>query len=159
MADVFDWDGLARSSILIRRADVVGVAARHRADLVYLATPYSKIARKPDGRFCPVRSDACAAEAARWVAMFAASGVTAVSPVVAANAAVLHRHRGGVRDPLHSDFWESWCRPLLFASQVVVVPPIDGWRESVGIWREVTAALACNAPVYLIALPESGVRP
>lgn len=34
---------------------------------------------------------------------------------------------------------------------LVVVPPMPGWKTSIEVWRVVRAALASNVPVYVLA--------
>lgn len=138
------------SGLLHCGADHGLVTARLRGRLVYLATPYRCIAVGGDGAWDVARSLDAGLAAARWARDLAADGCTAISPIVQA-VEMIHADRIGLLDPLDGDFWESWCRPLLAASAAVIVPPIPGWRDSAGIWREVREALHWQKRVFLIA--------
>lgn len=147
-----DWDSpiLAafRQGWLLRDFAVGYDLSVHVGRLVYLATPYSKRVMGWDGKWDRCRSERCVAQASSFVAAFAEAGVTAISPIVLAADAVHYTHGTGL-DPLDGAFWERWCRPILQVCDAVVVPPIFGWRDSVGIWIEVNQALACAKPVFL----------
>lgn len=148
-----DWSGLQDrfafdGGLLHMRAGVEDVVRRLRGRLVYLATPYSREVVDPQsGRFEVWRGEAMAYEAARWSAIFAASGVTAISPIVAAHAA----DAGGSLDPLDASFWTAWCAPLLSACGAVVVPPIVGRERSSGVFYEAAFALRRNVRVMVVA--------
>ena len=49
----------------------------------------------------------------------------------------------------------SVCRPMISTElrlvDLVVVPPMAGWKSSIDVWRVVCAALAANVPVYVLA--------
>lgn len=140
----------AGSSLLTSAPNFAAVATACRGDLVYLATPYSKLVLDEAGQFDEYLSITAADAASHWAARFAVNGITAVSPIVLADGLIgMDRHK--LIDPLVAEFWTNWCRPLLDACAVVVVPPIAGWSESVGIWHEVRAQLARQRRVYLIA--------
>ncbi len=150
-----DWrspvlDHYIEAAMLVRDATVADVVSRCRSRLCYLATPYTKIARHPDGGYCPTGSLEAAAKAARWARLLALEGITAVSPIVQSVEMVNANLINGDLDPLDQVFWENWCRALLRASAVVVVPPIPGWDESDGIWTEVRLALEWQMQVLLI---------
>ena len=141
-----DWPDLSAGLTL---ADVAGRAG---SGISYLATPYSRIAVDHDGTWNSALSEQ-ASDMACWVAAgLARRGVTAISPVVNAHAMLLATFvaRDRFPDPLDHAFWMRWCRPLLFASDRVLVPPIAGWRASVGVWHEVGLALRNGIPVWLI---------
>lgn len=149
-----DWESIAASPLL-RHSGLGDVLARYRGTLVYLATPYTRLARREDGAFCAVRSDGLAHEASCWAAMFALNGVTAISPIVCAVAAV-NADLARALDPLDARFWENWCRPLLRASDVVVIPPLPGWKESAGVFHEAREAVQQMKPVQIITPGEWG---
>lgn len=150
-----DWRYLAEYyaqggyGLLRTDATFIDAVDRCRGSLAYLATPYSRNAVKPDGQWCPVRSDGMAHEAAKWAAHCAVNGLTVVSPIVQAVAAI-NTDVSQSLDPLDEKFWTHWCAPLLAACHAVIVPPIDGWQGSAGVWHEVCRALRCNNPVFLI---------
>ena len=148
-----DWaaaflKGHARAGVLHRDVSLDFVAKRCQGRLVYLASPYSKrcLIR---GAWDEDLSLSLGFAAAKWVAELSLRGVTAISPVSQSSMMVSALQRG-LLDPLDPAFWESWCRPLLHACEAVVVPPITGWDDSVGVWFEVQAALDANCPVYLL---------
>lgn len=127
----------------------IDALARCRGKMVYLATPYSREVLNYDGRWCPVRSDAMAFEAAKWAAHCAVNGVAVVSPVVQA-VAMVNADIADAIDPLDEKFWTVWCAPLLHACGAVIVPPIAGWDRSRGVFHECSAALRRNIAVHLI---------
>lgn len=152
-----DWSALHayEGLTLLRDFDVVDLAARFRARLIYLATPYSRRAVDENGAWCLHRSMSAATEASAWAWRLARAGLTAVSPVMLSAQMVQdeytaeHPHEDAI-GPLDHAAWEAWCRPLLAASELVAIPPIDGWEVSRGIWREAVAALAVNKPVIVM---------
>ena len=150
-----DWECAAvaenaRADLVFRDVDVEAVAARMRGRLVYLATPYSKQCLDGSGEWSYARSVECGLAAAAWCGTFAHYGVTAMSPISQAVDMVgaSPDHQG--LDPLDGKFWEAWCRPLLLACDAVVIPPLDGWRESEGIWHEARVAVSRAVPVFLL---------
>lgn len=118
-----------------------------RDALVYLATPYSKRAVGPDGRYSTFLAGAAAFEAALWSAALARRGVTAISPIVLAHEACAACCD---LDPLDATMWSRWCAPLLKACDVVVVPDIHGWRDSDGVRAEIRWAAERGVPVFLV---------
>ncbi|MBC7154577.1 MAG: DUF1937 family protein [Rhodobacteraceae bacterium] len=149
-----DWghaalDAYAGAHLLVRGVGPDEVARLAGGRLAYLATPYSKIACCNFGAWHAHASIEAAVRAARWARELALLGVTAVSPVIQA-VEMVHANVDNPLNPLDAEFWGRWCQPLLDASGLVVVPPIPGWRESDGIWREVRAALCSNRQVFLI---------
>lgn len=139
------------AGLLHRDVPLADVIAHCRGGLAYLATPYSRLVCGDAGIFDESASYECSFQAARWSRLLALEGVTAVSPIIQA-AELLHADQlEGLLDPMDAQFWEAWCRPLLLASDVVIVPPQPGWQESEGIWGEVCHALLRNRQVFLIA--------
>lgn len=155
LPSVPDWEYLAEyyehggHGLLRRNIPFIEAVGVCRGRLAYLATPYSRHAVKADGQWCPVRSDAMAHEAAKWAAHCAVNGLTVVSPIVQAVASINADASRSI-DPLDEKFWTTWCAPMLRACHAVIVPPIDGWEISAGIWHEVCQALYSNRPVYVI---------
>lgn len=143
-------DAYAVGHLFFRDARLADVVQRCRGRLAYLATPYTKVSVFEDGEWSPTESLECAVRAARWGRLLALEGVTAVSPVIQAVEMVHADFIEQQLDPLDASFWMDWCRPLLNASGVVIVPPVPGWDNSDGIWEEVRAALMFNRPVFLI---------
>lgn len=147
-----DWgcaamEAYAESGLLAIDEPFERAASVCRGRLVYLATPYSKPVLDENGAWCLYRSSRLGQEAELWMTRFASIDVTAISPIAAA-ARMLELPMG--IDPLDQQFWTRWCAPILRASGVVVVPAIDGWRESDGVWHEATEALSANRPVLLL---------
>ena len=136
--------------------DVAALAHRVRGRLVYLATPYSKVVVNPEGYWCASKSWDAALAANTWVVRFACVGVTAISPVVLTDAIADSYEGDEAPDPLDHEFWMQWCAPLLAKCDAVVVPPIEGWSDSDGIWAEACAALTTNRPVFLLAGDNAG---
>lgn len=122
--------------------------ARAASGQVYLASPYTLQVIDPrTGRWSRARSRTLAAAAALHAGLLARRGVTAVSPIVL-SAAMCHLPATEL-DPLDERFWAGWCQHLLAVSRAVVVPDIPGWRQSLGVWREVIWALERNMPVHI----------
>jgi len=151
-----DWTPGALGALeahLRRDAGFFAAAGDLRGCLVYLATPYSKLAVDERGRFSLGASLHAQMAATSWTSRFARAGVSAVSPIVM-SADMVHfdqaQERRPLLDPLDAPFWERWCRPLLLAADAVAVPPIAGWAQSAGIWREVLASLSALKPVWII---------
>jgi len=147
--DLHEFEG-----ILLHRDVPLADAALHFAGrLVYLATPYSKLAVDASGAFNLARSIHAQTLATSWALRFAAAGVTALAPITLAGDMIFRdRATAGAQalDPLHHAFWEAWCRPMLSNADAVVIPPIPGWDQSRGVWREALAALGAMKPVYLL---------
>lgn len=150
-AALHDYEGLT----LRRDVGVPELAQRFAARLVYLATPYTRRAVDENGAWCLDRSIAAATEASAWAWRLTRAGLSVVSPVML-SAQMVHdewaaeRPHADALGPLDWRAWEAWCRPMLAASDLVAIPPIDGWDESLGIWREAVAALAVNKPVVVL---------
>lgn len=125
--------------------------ARSGAGIVYLATPYSRIAVDKSGRWSLVESMRASEKAARAAARLAALGITTVSPIVEAAAMC---HASHALDPLNAAFWTRWCAPLFAAARAVVIPDIAGWDQSDGIWLEAREAVAQCKPVHVYARAE-----
>jgi hypothetical protein len=149
------WDDprlrpFVQAGLLHRNAAQSDVVKGCGGRLCYLATPYSKVTlRDYDGEWCPSASMEAARNAGIWARSLSIDGVTAISPIIQA-VEMIHTNFSDWLDPLDFEFWEDWSHPLLCASGPVIVPPIEGWAESLGIWREAVFALERNRPVYLI---------
>lgn len=149
-----DWShphlaGFAQSGLLCRDIALADAVARSRGRLCFLATPYSNVCVTENGDWNQGESLFCASRAARWVRAFAVEGVTAIAPIIQA-VEMIHVDFDEWLEPLDTDFWGCWCRPLLDACGPVIVPPLKGWQECLGIWHAVAIALRGNRPVYLI---------
>lgn len=152
-----DWTGAAlvnyRGLLLHEGVTLADAAPQLRGKLVYLATPYSRVVVDERGRWEIGLNAQAVAAATRWACRLARLGVTAAAPITMAGDMIAHdycRAAGPELDPLDARFWEAWCRPLLEKSDCVVVPPLPGWRDSTGIWRECVAMLGVGRPVHLL---------
>lgn len=152
--DRIDWAALRPlyAGWGLRQDASLGDVAHHcRGHLTYLATPYSRqVVDHEDGAWDPNLSDDLGMVAAKWSRDLAIEGVTAISPILIC-VEMIARDFTGALDPLDHMFWSTWCRPLLRRSEVVIVPPIPGWDESLGVWQEVRWALMHQVPVFLIS--------
>ncbi|MBQ4826580.1 DUF1937 family protein [Leisingera sp. HS039] len=135
------------------------VVRRTAGRMAYLSTPYTNQVRDDDLQWDYGLSLDVETRTARWARAFAIEGCTVASPIVMA-CAMLNADVERQLDPLDDAFWARWCQPILSASGSVVVPAMDGWDQSRGVWREACWALQHNMPVYLVAEgSEFGVRP
>jgi hypothetical protein len=130
------------------------IARKTRGMLCYLASPYSHEVIGEDGHWRETLSEWNAARVCRLAALFAAQGVTAISPVLSSSLMTYSTVCGFENynppaDPLDAEYWTYWYGPLLSSSQCVIVHALNGWRESAGIWQEVEAALKSGKPIYL----------
>lgn len=151
-----DWSALhAYEGLTLRRDVSVDGLRNYLGGLFYLATPYTRRAVDENGAWCLDRSIAAAAEATAWAWRLTRAGLSVVSPVML-SAQMLHdeyaadRPNADALGPLDHHAWEGWCRPILARSDAVAIPPLDGWDVSLGVWREVVAALGVNKPVFLL---------
>lgn len=153
-AERIDWPCLRATYAgfgLREQVSLGDLARRCRGVLGYLATPYSRPVLDEFGAWCPLRSDDLGREAARWSRLLACEGISAISPVLIAVEMISADRVEGALDPLDHMFWTTWCRPLLNRAQAVIVPPVAGWQDSLGVWQEARAALSCGTPVFLVA--------
>lgn len=124
---------------------------------IYLATPYTNRVTGADGRWSYEASLHASAQAARELGRLARVQVTGISPIVQSaemvHAEAFERQIDGLAlDPLSRAFWLRWCVPLLNVCGAIVVPDIEGWRESAGVYSEVMWALReTNVPVFFYA--------
>ena len=130
--------------------EVMAMVARGQ---VYLATPYTRYVA-PAGVYEPDRAEYITTLAVNWQRWLAMIGVTAVSPIVQAQAVVrdVRSWKGGAAAAslaLDAAFWTRWCSPMLDASSAIYVPDIPGWRDSDGIRHEVDDFIARPRPVYV----------
>lgn len=150
-----DWPALIAAhpgnTLLHVDASLPDVAAREGGRLVYLASPYSRLVCDDDGAWCFTKSCAVEVVTSFWARDFALAGVTVASPILTACAMCHSDVLSEYLDPLHDAFWARWCQPMLAACASVVIPPISGWDQSRGVWREACWALEHNVPVYLMA--------
>ncbi|PYE81426.1 DUF1937 family protein [Pseudoroseicyclus aestuarii] len=154
-----DWPQLCArytgSGLLQRDVALIDAAQVLRGSLAYLATPYMRQSTDDGGRWCPSLSSLAADAAAGWTSRFACAGVTAVSPVVQADAMLQRDPWSDALVPLDETFWSTWCRPLLARCDAVVIPPLPGWDCSAGVWAGACAAVTRQMRVILIgAEPE-----
>lgn len=151
-----DWSALHAYEGVSLRRDIGPDEMRHfLSRLVYLATPYTRRAVDENGAWCLDLSIAAAAEASAWAWRLTRAGLSVVSPIML-SAQMVHDEYAAERaspdaiDPLDHRAWEAWCAPILARCEVVAIPPIAGWDESLGVWREAVGALAVNKTVLLL---------
>ena len=147
--DRFDWEFLDKTygdcglhHFDIEFGDVID---RCRGVMCYLATPYSEAYVNVGGKWCDMQSEMAVSEASKWLTYLAASAITAVSPI-----AVSAQIGADVLGPSDQIFWAKWCAPILRASHCVIVPKIQGWDQSLGVWEAVCKALNASKPVYVL---------
>lgn len=148
-----NWEWLLSSEyvdrgILTANMGFDEIACEASGLLCYLATPYSREVVDAHGDWQQQYSEIIAEKTALWSGLFAAKGITVVSPILL-SASMVHADTLAQLEPLDAAFWETWCAPLLFNSQRVIVPPVNGWRESLGIWREVEWSCKQSRKIYL----------
>lgn len=145
-----DWptliSGPARTSGLLTLGATPQDIAARATGYVYLATPYSLEVVGEDGKWSRHRSYLLADLAVMSARRLAGHGVTAVSPIVLTDRMCSMTK---ALDPLDDDYWTRWCAPILRGASAVVVPEIEGWQRSRGIWHEVTWALERAVPVWV----------
>lgn len=56
---------------------------------------------------------------------------------------------------LDHEFWMQQCLPLLRMADELLVLPLEGWRESAGVRKEISVAQACLIPVNFLDLGHS----
>lgn len=149
-----DWAWLKATfpnDVLLRvDCPFIEVVGRVSGRMAYLATPYTRLVLDDDHCWNSGLSVDVEIRTARWIRHFAIEGATVVSPIVLA-CAVIHADMEGNIDPLDDRFWSRWCQPILQAAGSVIVPAIEGWDASLGVWREACWALQHNVPVFLVA--------
>lgn len=114
----------------------------------YLASPYSLEAVDAEGNFERWRSWRAASQASRVQHALMAHGITAVSPIVQADAMVF---AGPEVDPLDDGLWHRWCRPMMNASRAVIVSDQPGWHRSRGVWAEAIWAIRHSVHLAVLA--------
>jgi hypothetical protein len=153
-----DWAFLAAefdgSELFFGNATLDFAASLCRGQVAYLAAPFSRRAVSRDGAYDLVGAGAATFEASKWAGLCLCAGqpvlssVGLISDMVAAD---LH----DAFDPCDRAFWSTFCKPLAARCDVVFVPPIAGWDESLGVFEAVGDALAMQKRVFLIR-PNSG---
>lgn len=116
-----------------------------KADLIYLASPYShRDAQLRDARYRAV----CAA-----TAYLIQGGTVVFSPVV-------HAHGLSEMYDLPTDwpFWARHCTRMLEASDRLVVLCLAGWQQSDGIQAEIAMAMMLHKPVTYMEIPAMEVH-
>jgi hypothetical protein len=113
--------------------------------LVYLATPYSKY---KDGH-AAAYSIAC-----RIAARVMNEGVAVYSPIAHGHGIAIHGREDGVELASDAGTWRSINLAVLRGCSDMVIPEIDGWRESEGIQDE--AWIACMSMVNVWVMDKDG---
>jgi hypothetical protein len=105
--------------------------------LVYLATPYS---RYPGG-LQKAFEDAC-----KLTARLIRNQVRVYSPIAHTHPIAIY---GGI-DPLDHGIWIPLDKPLMSASDALVVAEMETWSQSKGIQIEIDEFYKADKPVYYI---------
>lgn len=113
-----------------------------KADLIYLACPYSH--QDP-----AVRIERFG-QANQYAAKLMAAGLFVFSPISHSHPIAEH----GL--PTGWNYWEQYDRAFLEACGVLVVLTIDGWMESTGVAAEVAIMQAMRKPIYYLT-PSPGM--
>lgn len=138
------------TGMLVFGATLPKIVTRAKGKLIYLATPYSKLVVDAEGVWSEFKSDLNGSVAVGWQSELAGHGLTSISPIAASMAICEMASADYDLDQLDAEFWERWCFPLLARSEALVIPPIDGWDESVGVWREAVYFLKHCRPVFVM---------
>jgi hypothetical protein len=138
--DVPDWDFLhahwAATGLLRLSVSEPVLQKCSRGRVAFVATPSDEF----EG------GAALAAQyAAEWQGVLCALGVIPVTPAVMAQLVRDCPGPFGAVGVTPVD-WPS----ILRATDIVIIPPMDGWRRSLDIWRVACAALATSKPVYTL---------
>lgn len=118
---------------------------------VYLATPYSKEVIDAEGNLSLALAEK-QVELATWESLvLTCYGFTVISPIVLSGGMINLRYRpeaSSLPHPLDGKAWANWCKPLLYACRIVVVPDLPGAIRSAGVLHEVRQAIKRNKIVY-----------
>ena len=104
----------------------------------YLSSPYSS----PDARMMEERFR----QACRCAAHFMRAGITVLSPIAASHPLVLH----GNLPQTDQRFWASHNEEWLMHCNALWVLMLPGWRESIGIRREMEHAESLGLPIKYV---------
>ena len=105
----------------------------------YLATPYSK---------WPAGLDDACKTAATLCGRLLLAGVNTYSPIAHSHPVSLTLE--GQVDPRDHDFWLRADKPLFEAAHGLLVADFPGWRESVGVAKEIAWSRAHVKPSFLL---------
>jgi len=103
--------------------------------LSYLATPFSLHPRGHEAAFI---------EAARIAGKLVLSGVNCYSPIVSCYPLSVH---AGL-DPMDLRFWLGYDEVMLHKADVLIVAPMDGWKESKGMAHEIAFFERQGKPIF-----------
>lgn len=128
--DAPDWHWLRlhwpEPALLVTGASLGDLARAENGRLASLATPYADFSG----------GTVLAADmAAGWLVVLAEIQVPALSPAFIA---------------MHAGQKIARTEAVSRLAELVVVPPVEGWAQSIEVWRAVCCALAGNKPVYLL---------
>ena len=118
---------------------------RHAAGrLAYMATPYIEFEA---GR------EQAAAVAEQWERVLVALGLQIAAPAVRSwryeQARIDHAASLNPLQPEKAPALPNWWA-MLQACQLMIVPPVPGWDQSVDVWNAAGKAVRCNMPIMLI---------
>lgn len=126
---------------------------------VYLATPYSRVVLDEAGQWDYHLSSRAQFCAGSYLIGLMCEGVMAISPVVQTSFVLHGRYAfgGGPQgkdwhhglDPLDEELWAIAHQKFLNVCGAVVVPDMEGWDRSRGIWAVMQFAVRHNLPVFV----------
>jgi hypothetical protein len=105
------------------------------ASLAYLATPFSLHKQGLHAAFI---------EAVRISAALLKAGIKNYSPIAHTYGLCIH----GELDPLDTRIWYPLNDEMLKRCDVLIVARMDGWKDSVGIAREIKFFRRAERPIY-----------
>lgn len=114
-----------------------------KADVTYLATPYSH----PDPKVVEYRVWL----ASRITGLLMQKGHAVFCPISHSHSIVLANPEMPRFD---QEYWMRFDRPFISACSKMVVPKMDGWETSKGVKMEIAIASELNKPVELIEVEE-----
>ena len=84
-----------------------------------------------------------------WIAEHSLTSV--YSPVVLGHQ--MARYGRKIHSTSHT-FWMLQSSPMLFASMGMVILPLPGWRQSVGMWQEIAQCRHHGIPIFTYDMPQ-----
>ena len=109
--------------------------------MIYLASPYTH----PDERTQIDRS----LHAAMYTGWSMEQGNTIYSPVIHGAALANSGAVGPITAADHA-FWMRHCLGMLAAARCLYILPLDGWRESRGVWMEIQHARSLGICTHIV---------
>lgn len=143
-APALDWGDLRmRRSVRSIEAAELDVP---RGARVYLSTPISAYLARGE-------ADLCLHLAAEWQAWLLSEGIPAICPALLTVPPVFARGDdpvGRMLQAMEHDWWMFHCHAWMDCCHWCVVPPIEGWQESLGVYIEARRFAVAGQPVRLL---------